>query len=74
VIGKGKGVVASFWLVPENSGNCSFLQVGYVNQGVLTSFRLVSNNTGSWSFLQVGACKLGSRSLLPFAAGEFREL
>jgi hypothetical protein len=27
-MGQGKGVVASFWLVPENTGSWSFLQVG----------------------------------------------
>jgi len=31
-------------------------------------------NTRSWSFLQVGACKLRGHSLLPIAAGEFKEL
>jgi hypothetical protein len=27
-MGQGKGVVASFWLVSENSGSWIFLQVG----------------------------------------------
>jgi hypothetical protein len=27
-MGQGKGVVASFWLVLENTGSWSFLQVG----------------------------------------------
>jgi hypothetical protein len=73
-MGQGKGVVASFWLVPENSGSWSFLQVGACKSGVVASFWLEPENTGSWSFLQVGACKLGGWSLLPVVAGEFREL
>jgi hypothetical protein len=74
-MGQGKGVVASFWLVPENSGSWSFLQVGACKSGG-RSLLLVGarEHTGSWSFLQVGACKLGGWSLLPVVAGEFREL
>jgi hypothetical protein len=53
-MGQGKGVVASFWLVSENSGSWSFLQLVPVNQGVIASFlqgvgasfRLVPVNQG----------------------------
>jgi hypothetical protein len=55
------GVVASFMLDP-------------VNNGVGASFQLELENSRSCSFLQVGACKSGGWSLLPFGAGEFREL
>jgi hypothetical protein len=73
-MGQGKGVVASFWLEPKNTGSWSFLQVGACKSGGVASFWLEPENIGSCSFLQVGACKLGGWSLLPVVAGEFREL
>jgi hypothetical protein len=60
-----QGVIASFWLVSENSGSWSFLQVGAsVNQGVgsgwcrriqgvVASFRLVPVNQGVGASFQL---------------------
>jgi hypothetical protein len=56
-MGQGKGVVASFWLVPENSGSWSFLQVGACKSGGHSLLLVGARESGSWSFLQVGACK-----------------
>jgi hypothetical protein len=66
-MGQGKGVVASFWLVSENSGSWCFLQVGACKSGgcslllvgarelreLVASFRLVPVNQGVGASFQL---------------------